>query len=85
MDGNTETVWFLKSDEVPDYMQAHPDGVRVWQAVHDLRPNLGPCPPCLVHLDYWSGNILWENDEISAIVDWEEAAMVILVSMWPTV
>jgi aminoglycoside phosphotransferase (APT) family kinase protein len=24
-------------------------------------------------LDYWAGNILWENGEISAVIDWEEA------------
>jgi aminoglycoside phosphotransferase (APT) family kinase protein len=27
----------------------------------------------LVHVDYWSGNILWVGDRISAVVDWEEA------------
>jgi aminoglycoside phosphotransferase (APT) family kinase protein len=31
-------------------------------------------PPSIVHIDYWSGNILWEADQISAVVDWEEAA-----------
>ncbi len=73
MDGNTEGVWFIKSGEVPDYMRSHPDGARVWQAVHELRPNLPPVKPALVHIDFWSGNLLWENDQISAIVDWEEA------------
>ena len=28
----------------------------------------------LVHLDYWVGNVLWEAGEISAVLDWEEAA-----------
>ena len=33
-----------------------------------------PVPPALVHIDYWSGNILWQEEEISAVLDWEEAA-----------
>jgi aminoglycoside phosphotransferase (APT) family kinase protein len=28
----------------------------------------------LVHIDYWSGNILWDQGRIAAVVDWEEAA-----------
>ena len=74
LDGNAEVVWFLKGDEIPDYMQAHPDGSQVWQAVYALRPKLQPVKPRLVHVDYWSGNLLWEDAEISAIVDWEEAS-----------
>ena len=31
-------------------------------------------PPGLVHIDYWPGNVLWDGDRISAVVDWEEAA-----------
>jgi aminoglycoside phosphotransferase (APT) family kinase protein len=74
MDGNTEAAWFLRSGTVPAYMRAHPDGARVWQAVHDLRPGLISVEPALIHLDYWSGNILWEGGQITAVVDWEEAA-----------
>jgi aminoglycoside phosphotransferase (APT) family kinase protein len=74
MDANQEAVWFLKSGTVPPYMAAHPDGAMVWRAVHDLRPHLEPVQPVLIHLDYWSGNILWNEEQISAIVDWEEAA-----------
>ena len=25
------------------------------------------------HIDYWRGNVLWEEGKISAVVDWEEA------------
>jgi aminoglycoside phosphotransferase (APT) family kinase protein len=28
----------------------------------------------LLHGDFWSGNILWENNEIAGILDWEYAA-----------
>jgi aminoglycoside phosphotransferase (APT) family kinase protein len=27
-----------------------------------------------LHIDYWSGNILWHENEISAVIDWEEAS-----------
>ncbi|HSH03731.1 MAG TPA: phosphotransferase, partial [Anaerolineae bacterium] len=28
---------------------------------------------CLLHGDFWPGNVLWAEDEIVAVVDWEEA------------
>jgi aminoglycoside phosphotransferase (APT) family kinase protein len=31
-------------------------------------------PVGLVHIDYWSGNVLWKAGRIAAVVDWEEAA-----------
>ncbi len=74
LDANAEVVWFLKYGEPPGYMQAHPDGAMVWNAVHDLLPGIQFAPSTLVHIDYWCGNILWENGQMSAVVDWEEAA-----------
>jgi aminoglycoside phosphotransferase (APT) family kinase protein len=74
LDANSEATWFLRSGDVPDYMLAHPDGAKVWQAAHDLLPDVQPVPPTLVHIDYWLGNILWDQGRITAVVDWEEAA-----------
>jgi aminoglycoside phosphotransferase (APT) family kinase protein len=74
LDANAEASWFVRSANVPDYMRAHPDGERVWEAARDLWCSLRLVPPTLVHIDYWPGNILWHRGEISAIVDWEEAA-----------
>ena len=71
--GNTDAVWFLESGEVPSYMKEHSDGVLVWNAVHNLFPHIDPVVPRLLHLDYWSGNILWDQGEISAVVDWEDS------------
>jgi len=45
----------------------------VWQTVHDLRPEIAVVEPTLVHVDYWSGNLLGSGDQVSAVVDWEEA------------
>ena len=74
MNANIEAAWFLKSGDIPKVMTTHPDGEMVWKIVHDLLPDIQEVEPVLIHLDYWSGNILWDNGEISAIVDWEEAA-----------
>jgi aminoglycoside phosphotransferase (APT) family kinase protein len=74
LDASLEATWFLHSGNLPDFMQAHPDGERVWQKVRVGFPRLEPVPPTLVHVDYWPGNILWDGDRISAVVDWEEAA-----------
>jgi aminoglycoside phosphotransferase (APT) family kinase protein len=74
LDANSEASWFLRSGVVPDYMLTHPDGATVWQAVHDMLPDVQPVPPTLVHIDYWLGNVLWDRGRITAVVDWEEAA-----------
>lgn len=74
MNANVEAAWFLKAGVVPDYMQQHPDGEMVWETVFELLPQIQPVPPVLLHLDFWSGNILWDEGRISAVVDWEEAA-----------
>lgn len=74
LDANDEATWFLHSESIPDFMRDHPDGGRVWQAVRSGFPRLLPVPPTLVHVDYWPGNVLWDNGRVSAVVDWEEAA-----------
>ena len=75
LDANSEVLWFLKSkDSMPEYISAHPKGNELWQAMLDYLPSLIRVEPSLVHIDYWSGNILWDQGVISAVVDWEEAA-----------
>jgi aminoglycoside phosphotransferase (APT) family kinase protein len=74
LDANTEATWFLGGEAAPDYLQNYPGGVELWQAASRCYPLLKPVSPALVHIDYWSGNILWDGNEISAVLDWEEAA-----------
>jgi aminoglycoside phosphotransferase (APT) family kinase protein len=74
MNGNEEVVWFLKRGEVPQYMKNHPDGLAVWHLVAEFLPQIQVAKPVLLHIDFWSGNILWDDGQISAVVDWEEAA-----------
>ncbi|MCA9890501.1 MAG: aminoglycoside phosphotransferase family protein [Anaerolineae bacterium] len=74
MDSNAEVSWFIRGDEPPSYMKQHPDGEMIWQFVRDGLPHIQAFDRVWVHIDYWSGNMLWHDGQISAIVDWEEAA-----------
>ena len=73
MDDDVEVAWFIKDGVIPDYMRADRDGLLVWHLVNDHWGRWAPVEPRFAHTDYWSGNILWRADEISAVVDWEEA------------
>lgn len=73
-DGNTLALWFLNPGDMPDYIRDHPDGLAVWQAVHERLPQFEPDQPVLVHMDYWMGNMLWDQGQIVAVFDWEEAS-----------
>jgi aminoglycoside phosphotransferase (APT) family kinase protein len=75
LDANLEATWFLRSGHIPDFMQAHPQGERLWQLIRRNFSRLEPVSSTLVHVDYWPGNVLWDGDRISAVVDWEEAAL----------
>ena len=32
-------------------------------------------PQTLLHGDYWPGNVVWQGDDITGVIDWEEAAI----------
>ena len=73
MNDDVEVAWFIKSGEIPDYMRADPDGEMVWHLVNAHWQQRRLATPRFQHTDYWSGNILWLGDEISVVLDWEEA------------
>jgi len=72
--GNAEAAWVANFDLPPRYMQEFPGGVEVWKLLRDLYPKILADSPVLLHIDYYSGNILWHENQISAVIDWEEAA-----------
>ena len=74
LDGNSEAIWFAHADVPEEGLAAHEDGPMIWRLVRELRQHLRPVPARLVHVDYWPGNILWQGDQISAVLDWEEAS-----------
>ncbi|OWY58575.1 hypothetical protein B7486_79225, partial [cyanobacterium TDX16] len=47
-------------------------------ALEPIFPPSQPNPTCLLHGDYWIGNILWNaaalGGTIAAVIDWEDAA-----------
>lgn len=73
MNDNVEVAWFIKDGAIPDFMRADRDGAMVWQLVNERWGGWAPVKPRFAHTDYWAGNILWRGDQISAVVDWEEA------------
>jgi len=42
------------------------------QAMKDALPHLKQNPPSLLHGDYWTGNVLWQDGQIVAVIDWED-------------
>lgn len=42
---------------------------------HISRYRLLETRPSLVHGDFWPGNILWANEQLAAVLDWEDAAL----------
>ena len=74
LNGNEQAAWFLNYDSPPRYMQEYPGGDDLWQRMRDLFSQFQADAPSLLHIDYWSGNILWHENEISAVLDWEEAS-----------
>jgi aminoglycoside phosphotransferase (APT) family kinase protein len=73
-DATSRATGFLDNDTIPDYMQAYPDGEMIWYTVRQELPNMAPVDPVLVHGDYWSGNVLWENGQLTGILDWEDVS-----------
>ncbi len=73
LDANQEVLWFRKKGVIPEYMLTPPDGLFVWETIERLFPLRQPVPPTFVHIDYWIGQLLWEQGRINAVLDWEEA------------
>jgi len=57
----------------PERVGSHPDGAAVVAAFREWAPRLRRMTPVLVHGDYWAGNTLWQEDKLTAVVDWDDA------------
>lgn len=64
LDPRPEVFEFLTPDRraLADWLAARDD-----TACHD--------PPRLLHGDFWPGNLLWVDDTLGAVLDWEDAAL----------
>lgn len=73
--GAATALWMLGEGEMPQQMKTHADGRAVWEAIVAHLPYLEAVEPTLVHIDYWRGNLLWDQGQIAAVIDWEEASL----------
>lgn len=62
------------SPELRLWLDGQPDAAPVLAAVGQTAPPYTR-PPRLLHGDLWPGNLLWRDDEIVAVLDWEDAAI----------
>jgi aminoglycoside phosphotransferase (APT) family kinase protein len=51
-------------------LRRDPLSLRAQQALERLLPGVTWVEPCLVHDDYYPGNVLWHRGRVSGIVDW---------------
>ena len=52
-------------------LEQHPLGKELWVRRIGAIDSLQPVDPVYVHHDFWSGNTLWIDDALVAVLDWE--------------
>lgn len=69
--------------EALDYLPAAaPSGLHRY--LRDCNESAYRGQPGLLHGDFWPGNLLWQDDRLAAIIDWEDAALGDSLSrIWP--
>ena len=67
----------LRLDPLPEVLEYLPQGER-WQGLAPLLESLDDTScqgePRLLHGDFWPENLLWREEELVAILDWEDGA-----------
>jgi aminoglycoside phosphotransferase (APT) family kinase protein len=61
--------------ELPDAPDLELDEPRLRELLSRLWPWPQQNADTLLHGDYWPGNVLWRDDRLTAVLDWEEAAI----------
>lgn len=51
------------------------DPLNIRPALRAALPRLLANPPVLLHGDFWLGNLLWADAQLTGIIDWEDAAI----------
>ncbi len=84
LDASTLDVSFLPRQEHryttmlhdrPATLDASGDEARIRDALRAVWPFPQRNRSVVLHGDYWPGNILWRDEQIVAIIDWEDAAV----------
>ena len=66
-------LFFLRGDW-PEKKRRHPLSADIFDAVRELQSAVTQRPSVLVHMDYWHGNVLWHENRVSAVLDWDHAS-----------
>ncbi len=72
-DGREMGLYFLRG-ELPKLKSGHSLTETLFDIVEELRSDILPAPRALLHMDYWPGNVLWIDDRVSALIDWDATA-----------
>ena len=65
--------WQLENPPAAADTDLHEADIRAHLQDHWPFPH--PNRPTLLHGDYWPGNLLWQEEELVGVVDWEETAI----------
>jgi aminoglycoside phosphotransferase (APT) family kinase protein len=61
--------------ERPAALDASSEEGCVWDVLGSAWPIPPRNPPALLHGDYWPGNTVWNDGQLAAVIDWEDAAL----------
>ncbi len=75
-----DLAFVVRPVDGPGYLEIERSALpEVFLRGHDLLeaawPAGNPNRPCLLHGDLWPGNMLWQDGELTAVVDWEDASV----------
>lgn len=61
--------------ERPAHLDASLQEAQIRTRLEALWPLPQPNPSVLLHGDFWPGNLLWREERLAAVIDWEDAAL----------
>ncbi|GCE07398.1 hypothetical protein KDAU_47270 [Dictyobacter aurantiacus] len=70
-----QQIWSERLQTPPAALDVTLSEGRIRDALNAIWPPLQHNPPALLHGDFWPGNMLWQDGQLAAVVDWEDAAL----------
>lgn len=65
-----------QSERLAEYLKGTgPADERIRVAMRAVACSVRPNASALLHGDFWLGNLLWQDDALSGIIDWEDAML----------
>lgn len=61
-------------EEHPELVLEHPLGEKLLRRHYQLLQRRVNNEPVFSHTDYWPGNTLWKDDQLVAVIDWQDPA-----------